>query len=293
MLAGSSLDRAKPEVGMMARQLHLQQHETVPNLARPRCRSSHGRMRCTPLLAPGRLWPTPPCCRGAGTRRFSSSAARGRDKSTRHAWRTRSLLPRRHPSLWSNRCGPPPDGYTAPRAVQPSAAVRCRAVQANGSSGHAPPGPSEKQAYQVVPAQADTVLLLPAVQPGAASNGAAPESSDAPAQRHHAHRRRRGGAGGRAQDARQAAGGSAGAQQQQAEQEQQAEDLDVSMGRAGADEGSGEDEDEHPRHFWSRQLQQPEWMTAVPPDLASQWLVMPRPQGPRVVVATGRCGPRQ
>lgn len=29
--------------------------------------------------------------------------------------------------------------------------------------------------------------------------------------------------------------------------------------------------DEHPRHYWSRQLQQPEWLTDVPADLSSAW----------------------
>ncbi|GBF92905.1 hypothetical protein Rsub_05741 [Raphidocelis subcapitata] len=38
------------------------------------------------------------------------------------------------------------------------------------------------------------------------------------------------------------------------------------------------------RHHYARQLMQPEWLTDVPPDLGSAWLVLPRPEGRRVLV---------
>ena len=34
----------------------------------------------------------------------------------------------------------------------------------------------------------------------------------------------------------------------------------------------------------AQQLMVPEWMTDIPPDLPSSWLVMPRPEGKRCLV---------
>ncbi|MEW5298940.1 MAG: hypothetical protein WDW36_002009 [Sanguina aurantia] len=45
---------------------------------------------------------------------------------------------------------------------------------------------------------------------------------------------------------------------------------------------------EHPRQFYARQLQLPEWMTDVPGDLATHWYVMPRPEGIRCLLISQR-----
>lgn len=40
--------------------------------------------------------------------------------------------------------------------------------------------------------------------------------------------------------------------------------------------------------YFARQLMQPEWMSDIPQDLGSSWLVMPRPEGKRcLVISTG------
>jgi snurportin-1 len=38
------------------------------------------------------------------------------------------------------------------------------------------------------------------------------------------------------------------------------------------------------RAYFAHQLMVPEWMTDIPPDLPSSWLVMPRPEGKRCLV---------
>ena len=40
--------------------------------------------------------------------------------------------------------------------------------------------------------------------------------------------------------------------------------------------------------LWSRQLMIPEWMVEIPPDLGTEWLVMPRPEGDRCLVVAER-----
>lgn len=39
---------------------------------------------------------------------------------------------------------------------------------------------------------------------------------------------------------------------------------------------------------WAAQLMQPEWLVEVPPDLASHWFVLPRPEGQRCLVVASR-----
>jgi snurportin-1 len=44
------------------------------------------------------------------------------------------------------------------------------------------------------------------------------------------------------------------------------------------------------RHHWASQLMNPEWLIDIPPDLATEWYVLPRPEGQRctVVASNGR-----
>eukprot|EP00879_Flechtneria_rotunda_P028653 GHRR01030858.1.p1 GENE.GHRR01030858.1~~GHRR01030858.1.p1 ORF type:complete len:160 (+),score=55.64 GHRR01030858.1:318-797(+) len=42
------------------------------------------------------------------------------------------------------------------------------------------------------------------------------------------------------------------------------------------------------RAYFARQLMQPEWLTDTPSDLATSWLVTPRPEGKRCLVISSR-----
>ncbi|KXZ49130.1 hypothetical protein GPECTOR_23g59 [Gonium pectorale] len=75
-------------------------------------------------------------------------------------------------------------------------------------------------------------------------------------------------------------------------------------GRGGAHAQAGRQQQQHRRQRhgapdggggvrayglqYGNELMQPEWMTDVPQDLASSWLVMPRPEGMRCLVVTSR-----
>jgi len=42
------------------------------------------------------------------------------------------------------------------------------------------------------------------------------------------------------------------------------------------------------RHYWASQLMSPEWLIEIPPDLATEWYVLPRPEGQRCTVLASK-----